>query len=238
MLPSEVLSLVGDPRSSLHVALKAADAAEGELASADMLHAVRNRWFQMIFRPGSEHVYLARFWAQQPRMLGSEGEKFDSANETIYHLILEKDPGEARHDHPWDFSTEVVCGGYLESTPDGLHAVIAPSIHERRADFLHRIVAVRPLTVTRVRTSSRIRTWGFQYAPEWRESPAFLQSWINLEDACQRFLAESPKSCGTREALIRRLCRVPTKALRSSRRKSTNSGRSSKKSRSSTATKR
>ena len=226
MLPSDVLNEIFDPGSGFDLAGIPSEARRAIYAAA--VHG----WYKMITRPGSEHVYLARFWTREPR-----AEPDASGNETLYHWILEKDPGDALHDHPWDFATEVLHGGYIELMEDGMNFMVPrPIACPREHDYRHRILAVRPYTITRVTTGPHNRCWGFYDADGWHDHDQFLTTWNNREAICRLFLTESPPNSSGREALIRRLCHPPTKATRSSRRKSTNSGRSSKRSRKTTAT--
>lgn len=82
------------------------------------------------------------------------------------HHILRSDQAEALHDHPWDFCSFLLSGGYTEVRPDG--AVYHPqgSVVRRRAEDLHRLIIWRPVW-TLVFTGPRRRTWGFQTETGW-----------------------------------------------------------------------
>ena len=102
------------------------------------------------------------------------------------HWIRRSDPGRDLHDHPRDFTSIILRGGYVEERPSGtaplwseapdgsqagpntvatLH--IAPKIVRRRAEDLHRIAAVMPHTLTLVLWGPRRRAWGFETAKGW-----------------------------------------------------------------------
>ena len=86
------------------------------------------------------------------------------------HRILRRDLDRDPHDHPFDFTSLILFGGYVEErhdTRDGkpVNAQTtfypAGSILRRRAEDAHRIVYVLPGTLTLVLTSGRKRSWGF-----------------------------------------------------------------------------
>lgn len=77
------------------------------------------------------------------------------------HHWLGPDDDRAFHDHPWNFTTYVLRGGYLEVTPDGLEYLRAPCRRHRLATHQH---TVRPLpggAWTIIVTGPRVRAWGF-----------------------------------------------------------------------------
>jgi hypothetical protein len=89
------------------------------------------------------------------------------------HWIRQPDPGRDHHDHPRDFVSLVLRGGYVEER-------LAPSRHwthrlarlrgslcYRRAEAAHRVVHVSPDTLTLVLWGRQRRGWGFWTRGGW-----------------------------------------------------------------------
>lgn len=113
------------------------------------------------------------------------------------HRIHGPDPGLDLHDHPWPFVSIILRGGYDEevepartasSRADRAEATEAwaptlyrtgsaprgdrrrwraGSVHRMPLDLAHRIVSVRPGTVTLVLRGRRRRVWGFYQPDGW-----------------------------------------------------------------------
>lgn len=94
----------------------------------------------------------------------------------IVHWINEPDTGRHPHDHPWNFWSFVVRGGYLEEVwPTERHfdLSISPlqytlhrwSLHKMGLSAAHRIVVIQPNTVTLIVTGKRQRRFRF-WTPE------------------------------------------------------------------------
>jgi hypothetical protein len=85
------------------------------------------------------------------------------------HHILRSDRGVDLHDHPFDFVSVILRGGYTEvhggSCP-GIASYRAGSVLFRRAEDLHRLVLDRPAW-TVVFTGPVRRTWGFSTPTGW-----------------------------------------------------------------------
>ncbi len=84
------------------------------------------------------------------------------------HQFLRPDPDRHRHDHPFDFVSLIVVGGYgedLEGAPLAWHGV--GSLLIRRAEQAHRIVSVKPGTTTFVVSGAVRRKWGFWVDGKW-----------------------------------------------------------------------
>lgn len=83
------------------------------------------------------------------------------------HWINEPDSARHVHDHPWNFWSLVLRGGYSEQVHErfGDRGRIAVrhhwSIHRMRTSQAHRIMNVLPSTLTLVLTGRRTRTWCF-----------------------------------------------------------------------------
>ena len=118
-------------------------------------------------------LYMERFW------LRPYSEDRGGVAARLHHIVTE-DLDRDLHDHPWDFVSVVLRGGYVEarpinagkpdfSAPDGgerVHFVSrsAGSIAYRRATDRHRIVSVLPDTWTLFVTGAARHWWGF-YTP-------------------------------------------------------------------------
>lgn len=117
-------------------------------------------------------LYMERFWLRPY----SEDRQGYAAR--VHHIATE-DYDRDFHDHPWDFLSVVLRGGYLEARPYGTEPDFsggdggercryierrAGSIAFRRATDRHRIVAVEPDTWTLFFTGPKRQWWGF-YTP-------------------------------------------------------------------------
>lgn len=132
--------------------------------------------------------YMERYWLFQTRWLSCR-----------LHVILRSDDDRALHDHPWDYATVILRGGYVEVTrdPDAWPLTswvrshwdsalqrrdwIAPGrVLFRRAESLHRLEIPNGqacLTLFFMRPPRR--TWGFMTPTGWVQ----WQDYENLIDA-------------------------------------------------------
>ncbi len=126
-------------------------------------------------------VYLVRFWlsAAIRRSASDGGEAIESGESLLLHYFARGDDDQALHDHPWDFRTTILIGGYREHLPplDWMPTTVDGALgpqwdlrHEYRragetlghlSTDLHCVTAVTPNTWTLVRTGPRVRPWGF-----------------------------------------------------------------------------
>lgn len=104
------------------------------------------RWTEVDWRGVT---YLLRLHLLQVPRLGA----------VMLHWIRTPDPHPDPHTHPVNFISITLRGGYVEWTPAGYCTSRA---RFRRATDLHKIVAVRPGTLTLVLAGSRRREWDFQ----------------------------------------------------------------------------
>jgi len=84
----------------------------------------------------------------------------------LHHLLVD-DAGRDLHDHPWDYTTMLLTGGYREHTPDGVGEYRAPCLLSRRAEQLHRLELLDGPMWTYVVTGPIRRRWGFQTELGW-----------------------------------------------------------------------
>lgn len=94
------------------------------------------------------------------------------------HHIMRSDVGRDLHDHPWDFWSLLLTGGYTEVRPARFNphtkqteperAIYWPrfSVVRRQAEDLHRLVLRVPVW-TVVWTGPKRRTWGFRTRRGW-----------------------------------------------------------------------
>jgi hypothetical protein len=84
------------------------------------------------------------------------------------HLFHRSDNDRHFHDHPWDFCSLLLSGGYVEHTPAGAFWRRRFSVLFRPAKCKHRVEIKRPTWTLVVRLRHQ-RQWGF-----WTES-----GWVN-----------------------------------------------------------
>ena len=116
------------------------------------------------------------------------------------HWIHSSDRDRDMHDHPRDFVSIVLRGGYLEARPSpaatswkavGTAAFPEPDVYlterrrwsvaYRRAADPHRIVHVEPHTLTLVLWGRKKREWGFHTPWGWRH----WRTYLGVEEASQ-----------------------------------------------------
>ena len=93
-----------------------------------------------------------------------------------FHHLMASDPGRDFHDHPWDFTSRLLSGMYIEHTLQGTIVYRAPCVIGRRAEQLHRLELPEGPVWSYVVTGRPRRRWGFQTAEygwvAWQEYPA------------------------------------------------------------------
>lgn len=97
------------------------------------------------------------------------------------HHILRSDQDRDLHDHPWDYVTLLLRGGYTEVTPDGQRFYGAGSVLARRAEALHRLIVPEGETCwTLFMTGPKIREWGFQTEFGWMHWKDYLENPLDI----------------------------------------------------------
>jgi hypothetical protein len=84
-----------------------------------------------------------------------------------FHHLLTDDPDPDLHDHPWDFTSLLLTGGYREYSPDGAVEFRAPCVVSRRAESPHRLELLDGPMWTLVSAGPVRRRWGFHTARGW-----------------------------------------------------------------------
>jgi hypothetical protein len=84
-----------------------------------------------------------------------------------FHQIMLSDIGTDLHDHPWDFTSVILHGTYIETTRHGDTTFTAPAVIFRNAETLHRLTLPNGPVWTLVTTDKVRRRWGFQTDQGW-----------------------------------------------------------------------
>jgi hypothetical protein len=82
------------------------------------------------------------------------------------HRIRRSDDDRCLHDHPWDFTTFLLTGEYLEVLPDRVMRRPWLSRLVNKAEHTHRLILSRPLW-TLVFAGKARRVWGFHTETGW-----------------------------------------------------------------------
>ena len=102
-------------------------------------------------------TYMGRWW------LLKWGERLRNVLPAIrLHHLADRDRDRHLHDHPWDFRTFVLTGGYTEELITGDHVdLLAGQTSGKRAQDFHRITEVQSNTWTLFVTWRWRNDWGF-----------------------------------------------------------------------------
>lgn len=154
------------------------------------LECVSNGHFHAIPNRTRTGPYMLRCWLSVPVAKASDGCAWDSGDSVLLHRFYAPDDDNALHDHPWDFSTRVLRGGYREfyTTWGRLQphergpiygacerTLAAGQGFDHCAEDLHAVGALLSSgpTWTLVTTGQRRREWGFHPTGEawvpWRK---------------------------------------------------------------------
>ena len=102
--------------------------------------------------------YLRRWWVI-PRNEGCN---------VYLHEIRKSDDDRALHDHPWENTSYLLIGGYIEHTPEGRFIRSAGDIVQRPANALHRLEVVPGTScISLFITGPKVRDWGFACPQGW-----------------------------------------------------------------------
>lgn len=83
------------------------------------------------------------------------------------HKILRSDKDRHLHDHPWDFTSFILKGRYIEHTAAGGREFRPGSVNRKRAEDLHRLELRHGPVWTFVVSGPVRRKWGFVTAKGW-----------------------------------------------------------------------
>jgi hypothetical protein len=103
--------------------------------------------------------YLRRWWVIPRNKL-----------QNVYlHEINKSDDDRALHDHPWENTSLIIRGSYIEHTPAGVFTRVAGDVVHRPATALHRLeVADNARVISLFMTGPISREWGFECPQGWR----------------------------------------------------------------------
>lgn len=104
------------------------------------------------------------------------------------HDIRKSDDDRAFHDHPWDNTSFIIAGGYIEHTPEGRFERWEGDFITRSADTLHRLEIIEGgRAVSLFVTGPKIRDWGFECS----------QGWIHWKDfTSEEDSSKTGRGCG------------------------------------------
>lgn len=83
------------------------------------------------------------------------------------HHIVGDDPFDDLHDHPWDFVSVLLSGGYRDISRRGAVEHHAPCIIPRRAEDPHRLELLGGPVWSLVSTGPVRRRWGYHTSAGW-----------------------------------------------------------------------
>ena len=111
--------------------------------------------------------YLRRWWVMPRNKL-----------QNIYlHEINKSDDDRALHDHPWENTSFIIRGSYIEHTPDAVYVRKPGDVVNRPANALHRLECEDGARVISLFiTGPIVREWGFQCPQGWRHWREFTDS--------------------------------------------------------------
>jgi hypothetical protein len=124
----------------------------------------RRHAHQDIMKP--EGLYLRRWFLSGGR---------DSPLKAFLHEIRLSDTDPDPHDHPWDYTSIVLAGGYDEETEHGVSIARPGEVVRRMAEHTHRVRLVDP-TWTLFIAGSRRRAWGFKTREGWQDYETYLRA--------------------------------------------------------------
>lgn len=114
--------------------------------------------------------YLRRWWII-PR---------NHCQNVYLHEINKSDNDRALHDHPWDNTSFILSGSYLEITPEGEFERNPGDVIHRPATAAHRLVVPEGGQVLSLfSTGPIIREWGFHCPNGWRRWQDYVEVTAN-----------------------------------------------------------
>lgn len=93
--------------------------------------------------------------------------KGKDGSQVYLHQICRHDEDAHEHDHPWDFKTTILSGGYVERSGGLVRWLFPGDSLSRKAAETHKILHVSPNTFTLVRVSKAYRMWGYDVDGTW-----------------------------------------------------------------------
>ena len=103
-----------------------------------------------------EKTYLKRWRIFDNKWFGVYLHKFESS-----------DPDRHFHDHPFNFTSYILWGGYWEHTPSGVGFFLAGQRNKKKAEDCHKVELIGKSCWTLVIRGNRRREWGFHTEDGW-----------------------------------------------------------------------
>lgn len=162
---------------------------------------------QLITSRDNTVVYMLRCWLSPPQpTTAGQHAKYESGNAVLLHWILQPDDIPHLHNHPWEFTTRILAGGYVEER-NGKGLMAERTYNPGRfamaglGDF-HRIASHHagpgdPHTGqggswTLVTTGPRLQPWSFLIDGCERDAETFLRQKRDQEAAGTQLRIDTP----------------------------------------------
>lgn len=125
------------------------------------LTAIVERWPSDTLHTHDGHPYMRRYYPLGPGT--------DTINGTTVriHQFLASDPGRDLHDHPWDFTTTILAGTYLEHHTTGTRELHPGDTTTHAAEDAHRVELIHGPVWTLFTHGPARRRWGFHTPTGW-----------------------------------------------------------------------
>jgi hypothetical protein len=129
-----------------------------------------------VIKDKAGEVYLKRYYLFFNGKLDQHGDEPKEFPFNLFlHKICQSDPDGALHDHPWNFTSLILKGGYYERTPKGLKWYGPLSINIKKATDLHSLeMGPSGVTWTLFFRGKPLREWGFMTVNGWVDFKTFL----------------------------------------------------------------
>jgi hypothetical protein len=126
---------------------------------AAALRSMGDNHFKLI--PGIDGgIYLARFWLTVPKR-NNQG-RYKSCNSVILHHFVQPDPDRHLHNHPQEFTSQILKGGYVEEVEEGFNTYVKGDVNHIGQDHYHKVTSVQGDTWSLVNTGHKLQGWGFK----------------------------------------------------------------------------
>jgi hypothetical protein len=137
----------------------------------------RIQWPQkrIIYDRDGRRPYMIRYYLAFNRKKNFQAKKkILLFNIYLHHILLSDEP--VLHDHPWNWTTLVLKGGYFETTPQGRFWRGPGSLRFAKATEMHylEINEGQPCWTLFMRGQPQ-RVWGFATAKGWLDYKAYLR---------------------------------------------------------------
>ncbi len=169
-----------------------------ERAAAEMVQRGR---YGIIKHDASPYMFRCWLhgWRMKPQLGRTGTHEPDTSCSHLLHCTFRRDNDHALHDHPWDFESEILKGGYTEALPSKhwvpgsalgpcpagqFKAWTAGDRIQHAATDLHLLHNIIPGTWTSVRTGPYLRPWGFHPMNRpWVAAEAYTDDALDVGEA-------------------------------------------------------